>query len=146
MKKVLITVGLGLAILSTGTAFGQCRGFTKRKVLPLLEGYVQNGRYSSAVLEQGEKAEISITFSSDQKYRLLIKGQEALGEINFKVYDQSKKQLLYDNTKNENKPHWDFNVQNTQPLVIAIEVPESSNTHELKHTGCVSVMVGYKKK
>ena len=146
MKKGITILGLGLVLLSTSAVFGQCRGFTKRKVLPLLDGYIQNGRYSSAVLEQGAKAEISITFSSGQKYRLLIKGQEALGDVNFKVYDQSKKQVLFDNSKHDNQSHWDFNVQNTQPLVIAIEVPESTNTHDLKHTGCVSVMVGYKKK
>ena len=146
MRFSIIISSIILVTTAYSSANGQCRGFTKRNCFPLLEDYVHNGRYSSGKLAQGEKAEVKITFSSEHKYRLLVNGHEALGKVQFKVYNQSKSQLIYDNADNDYKPTWDFNLTNTQPLVIEINVPKSQNTHDLKHSGCVTVMIGYKSK
>lgn len=145
MKQSIITSCLVLLLAgSAATSFAQCKGFTRRVCFPLLGDYVHNGRFSSGKLAQGQTAEIKITFSSEHKYRLLIKGHEALGNIQFKVYDQTKKQLIYDNANKDYKSTWDFNLTNTQPLIIEIIVPPTTNINDLKHSGCVSVIIGYK--
>ncbi|MDG2227712.1 MAG: hypothetical protein P8L20_08265 [Flavobacteriales bacterium] len=116
--------------------------FTKKTGRPLVEPYIHNGQMNSAVLFPGDSAEIMLTFYSEQQYRLVICAEEQLGDVSYKVSD-IERNLIFD-SKNSNSKVFDFKVESSQQLIIAVAVPESDNTHDLKYQGCVAVLVGFK--
>lgn len=125
-------------------AVAQCKNYVKKECLPLLESYTHNGQLNSAVLLQGETAELAMTFYSGQDYRLVVKGEEHLGTIEFKVFDFEKKEI-YNNASNNHANSWDFKVNSTQMFYIEVLVPKSDATHQMVKNGCVSILVGFKK-
>ena len=132
LLSILIPIGIS----------GQCRGFTKKTGRPLVEPYIHNGQMNSAVLFPGDSAEIMLTFYSQQQYRLVICAEEQLGDVSYQVSD-IERNLIFD-SKNSNSKVFDFKVESSQQLIIAVAVPESDNTHDLKYQGCVAVLVGFK--
>ena len=132
LLSILIPIGIS----------GQCRGFTKKTGRPLVEPYIHNGQMNSAVLFPGDSAEIMLTFYSEQQYRLVICAEEQLGDVSYQVSD-IERNLIFD-SKNSNSKVFDFKVESSQQLIIAVAVPESDNTHDLKYQGCVAVLVDFK--
>lgn len=123
------------------TADAQCRAFTKNKVLPLLDGYVQNDNYNSAVLVPGDEAELLLTFYAGKEYRIVVGSHPVLGDVEFEIVDTND-ETIYKNTTADNKSIFDFKMSNTQQLIVKVRVPkqESAITPE----GCVTVLVGSK--
>lgn len=123
------------------TADAQCRAFTKNKVLPLLDGYVQNDNYNSAVLVPGDEAELLLTFYAGKEYRIVVGSHPVLGDVEFEVVDTND-ETIYKNSTSDNKSIFDFKMSNTQQLIVKVRVPkqESAITPE----GCVTVLVGSK--
>lgn len=123
------------------TADAQCRAFTKNKVLPLLDGYVQNDNYNSAVLVPGDEAELLLTFYAGKEYRIVVGSHPVLGDVEFEVVDTND-ETIYKNSTSDNKSVFDFKMSNTQQLIVKVRVPkqESAITPE----GCVTVLVGSK--
>jgi hypothetical protein len=122
----------------------QCRAFTKNTCLPMLEDYIQNDNYNSAVLVPGDEAEILLTFYANKQYRLAICGHPRLGEVQFEVLDANQ-EMIYSNKNStaENKNIFDFKMQTTQQLIVRVRVPDNDGA-AIKPEGCVSIMVGYK--
>ena len=120
-------------------ASSQCRTFTKRSRVPLLEDYSQNDNYNAAVLIPGDEAELDMAFYGGVSYRIVVCSHAILGEVEFSLHDRDGN-ALWTNTESEN--HLDLQVATTQQLSVKIKVPlnESSLTHE----GCVSIMLGSK--
>lgn len=123
-------------------ASAQCRPFTKNKVLPKLNGYVQNDSYNAAELAPGEEAEIMLTFFGGRDYRLLVVAHPILGEVEYTVSDINGK-LIYSNKNAKNKEVFDFHMENTQQLVVKVKVPKQEEA-VMQHVGCVSIMSGFK--
>ncbi len=145
VKKILAPFLFLTVVLGASTAaLAQCNGFTKKKCIPLLAPFIHNGQLNSASFMPGENAELLMSFYSGQEYRLLISGQEVLGNIQFKVMDSDRK-LLYDNKEHGNVKYWDFNVKSTQQLIVEVIVPEQKVDNNLTQSGCVAVLVGFKK-
>lgn len=122
-------------------ADAQCRAFTKNKVLPLLDGYVQNDNYNSAVLVPGDEAELLLTFYAGKEYRIVVGSHPVLGDVEFEVVDTND-ETIYKSSTSDNKSIFDFKMSNTQQLIVKVRVPkqESAITPE----GCVTVLVGSK--
>ncbi|MBM3447978.1 MAG: hypothetical protein ACK5EW_04210 [Bacteroidota bacterium] len=120
----------------------QCRPFTKNKVLPKLNGYVQNDSYNAAQLAPGEEAEVLMTFFGGRDYRLLVVAHPILGEVEFTVNDINGK-AVYTNKGAQNKEQFDFHMDNTAQLVVKIKVPPVKDA-VYQHIGCVSIMSGFK--
>ncbi|MFM9985843.1 MAG: hypothetical protein ACKVOK_11460 [Flavobacteriales bacterium] len=139
MKK--ITLIIALAALLPTFAVAQCRAFTKNKCLPMLEGYVQNDNYNSALLVPGDEAELLLTFYGGKEYRLLLCSHPILGKVEFEVKDTNGELIYAGNS--EDKQLFDFKMANTQQLIVKIIVPDQTNSVST-HEGCVSVMVGSK--
>jgi hypothetical protein len=135
---------LPLLILLPGVADGQCRAFTKNRVLPLMSGYVQNDNYNSAQLVPGDEAELLLTFYGNKEYRLVVGVHPILGEVDYEVLDTNN-QLIYSSkdSKSENKYIFDFKTSSTQQLIVRIRVPDQQSA-VTSHEGCVTVMTGYK--
>lgn len=104
--------------------------------------YVPSENYSATKLMPGDEAELAMTFSKGEDYRLLICSQSTLGDVEFKIFD-AKKNLLFDNVEEEFTNSFDFRVPGTQELTVAVKVPQN-NTQALSPQGCVAIIVGKK--
>ena len=63
IKMKHTTLLIALVGLFAAQADAQCRSFTKRNCLPILDGYVQSDNYNSAQLYPGDVAELELRFS-----------------------------------------------------------------------------------
>ena len=134
-------LSLCIAVLSllSASASAQCRTFTKRKCLPVLEGYAQNDNYNSAVLIAGDEAELSVTFLPSTEYRVAVCAHPVLGDVTFDILDQQGIRI-WSNSNGED--HVDFSLQHAQRLRFRIQVPDTDAA--ILHEGCVSLLVGSK--
>jgi len=143
IKTLFIAVFIIVAGAFSGSVQAQCNSFTKKKCLPSLSPYVHNGQLNSANLGAGETAELDLTFYSGQEYRILLCGQEVLGDVFFRLKDKSSK-IVYD-SKEQKSNSFDFNVKTTQQLTMEVIVPEQKSPNNIAISGCISVLVGFKK-
>lgn len=120
----------------------QCNEYTKKECIPQLNPYTFNGQLNNAVLSQGETAELQLTFYKDQEYRILVKGEEQLGKIQFQLFD-TEYNLLYDNADEDHTNLWDFMVESTDDFIIRVLVPENMTKEEIE-SGCVSILIGFR--
>lgn len=140
--KFLIATITSLAFLSLSVnSDAQCRAFTKNRCLPMLQGYVQNDNYNSAVLVPGDEAELLLTFYGGKEYRMVVCSHPILGTVNYEVSDTSG-ELIYSGNSDDSAV-FDFKMSNTQQLIVRLRVPVQQTTIS-SHEGCVSVMVGSK--
>jgi hypothetical protein len=130
-------------LLLPGFADAQCRAFTKNKCLPLLDGYVQNDNYNSAVLVPGDEAELLLTFYSGKEYRIVVGSHPILGDVEFEIVDTND-EMIYNSKTSDNKSLFDFKMSNTQQLIVKVRVPKQDSA--IQHEGCVTVLVGSKEK
>jgi hypothetical protein len=143
---LIATVLIGFLGVSN-TASAQCKSYTKKHCLPSLSPYIHNGQLTSAVLNPGDAADIDMTFNAGIEYRVLVCNQEQIGNVQFKILDQSRK-VLYESDPKETNPSWDFKVENTQQLIVQLSVPKiekSNQRNNLVPNGCVALLVGFKK-
>lgn len=110
----------------------------------MLEGYIQNDNFNSAVLIPGDEAELLLTFYADKEYRLLVCGHPVLGELEYEVLDTDEDTIYSSANSDKTDDIFDFKVATTQQLIVRIRVPEGDTPSALVHEGCVSVMVGSK--
>ena len=144
MRRIylLFLIALVAAITSNNT-YSQCKGFAKKICKLELIPYIHDGNYHAAILEEGEEAELYKTFYSGQDYRIAVCGTDALPDIEFQVID-AYKNVLYDNRDHDKSRIWDFNLESSQQLKIAVKVPVSDAKKEYPASGCVAIMFGFK--
>lgn len=141
-KTLLLSFALVSAAISS-PALAQCNSFAKKKCIPELAPYIHNGQLNSAMLMAGETAELQLTFYSGQEYRIMVCGQENLGDINFKLKDASNNVIFNSADQKSKKKFWDFNLKSTQQFNVEVSAPESNSPNE-SNSGCISVIVGFK--
>ena len=144
MKTILkLTFLFAIIVGLSSVGHAQCKGFTKKNCLPKLEPYVYNGQLNSAVLNEGDVAELLLTFYGGQDYRIYICSQELLGDVEFKLLDTDRNSI-FDNTEQESIDHWDFSANATQQLIVQVKIPEGESVHDMVQSGCVSILIGFK--
>jgi hypothetical protein len=126
------------------TGFAQCTTFLKKKCMPKVSPFTHNGQMNVSTVSAGQSTDVSLTFYSGQAYRILVCSEEVLGDVTFKVMDMSKK-VVFDSKDNNYPDFWDFKVKNTQQFIVHVEVPVSASSSSVPPSGCVSVLVGFKK-
>lgn len=146
MRKILNTIFILTALIVMPVSLqAQCKGFAKKICKLELMPYIHDGNYHAAILTEGEEAELYKTFYSDQEYRIAVCGSEELPNIEFQVIDANR-QVLYDNTKNDLSKIWDFRLEASQQLKIAVKVPVVNEVSDIPISGCVAIMFGFKEK
>lgn len=130
--------------LSFTAATAQCNAFVKKKCTIKIPPFTNNGQMNTSTLSSGQNSEMNLTFYAGQDYRILVCAEEILGDVSFQVMDLSHK-VLFDSKQNNNPDFWDFKVKNTQQLIVHVNVPSSNSGAIEQPSGCVSVMVGFKK-
>ena len=139
MKKILIAI----IILITGfNAFSQCREFTMNQVVPKLGDFLLTGKYHAMVLTEGEEILIYKTVNQGIQYRFVIGYDQNLPTPEFYIINENNK-ILFNNEKK--KTTFDYKFGKTERIKIIIKVPET-DTPPPKPEGCVSLIIGIKKK
>lgn len=141
--KNLSILFLLFALTSPIFSSAQCKGFAKKKCIPLLEDYVPAENYNSLQMVEGEEAELYLVFVENNDYRIAVCSHPILGEVNFR-FQTEKGQLIYDSIENDGNNIFDFSTISTEKLHLIISVPELENSSDMVHPGCVTIMVGNK--
>jgi hypothetical protein len=126
------------------SVFAQCNTFIKKKCMPKILPFIHNGQMNVSTISAGQSTEVNLTFSAGQAYRIVVGSEEILGDVTFKVMDMSKK-IVFDSKQNNYPDFWDFKVKNTQQFIVHVDVPVSASSSSVPPSGCVSVLVGFKK-
>lgn len=143
MKKILgIILILSAVSVFSFTADAQCKTFAKKICKLELLPYVHDGIYNATVLSEGETAELFKTFYSGQDYRLAICGDDKLPPIEFQVLDADRN-VLFDNKKAKYTNVWDFKLESSQMLIIAIQVQTTDELNDEILSGCVALLIGF---
>lgn len=138
-----ISIFLVAMIMVVGTAFSQCKGFTKKECVPQIKPFTYNGQLNMAVLNPGDVAELVVTFYKGQDYRLYVCSQENLGKLEFKLLDSERNTLFY-NKDHDFVNYWDFHSNATQQLIVQVRVPSVEEEVVVAASGCVSILIGFK--
>jgi len=139
IKMKHTTLLRALATMFAMQANAQCRTFTKKNCLPVLDGYVQNENYNSAVLIPGDEAELELTFLSGTDYRVAVCSHPVLGAVEFDVLDEQNIRIW---SNSDGSDHLDFRMENAQRLRFRVKVPDTDAA--ILHEGCVSILIGNK--
>ncbi len=99
--------------------------------------FISDGQVYTAFLDR-EKAEFNTTFYGGATYRLAASSGSRENYVIFTIKDLEGN-ILFSNRNYKNAPYWDFQVENTLPVVITTELDL-----DLKVTGCVVMMIGFK--
>lgn len=143
MKTIVKFIFLFTILLGVQNfGFAQCKTFTKNDCKPKLSPYIYNGQLNSAVLNEGDIAELMLTFYSNQDYRIVVCAAEELAAVNFRLIDAAG-QVLFTNADHNMIDHWDFHTKSTQQLTVEVSVPQTAKGEELSQSGCVSILVGF---
>ena len=143
MRKNLKIIIIILTILvSPFIGTSQCKNFAKKICKAQLLPYVHDGIFNATVLSEGETAELYKTFYSGQQYRISICKTDELPQIQFQVLD-SDRHVLYDNKKDDYSKYYDFKLESSQQLIIAIQVQTKDELGDKILSGCVAVLVGF---
>lgn len=143
MKNTALKLFLLAALISFSfVSNAQCKQFTKKYCLPTIEPFTYNGQLNSAVLNEGDVAELLLTFYSGQSYRIMVCNQETLGTLQFKLLD-TERNLIFDNKDHDSVTFWDFKANSTQQLIVQVIVPELEKRVDMVASGCVSILVGF---
>jgi hypothetical protein len=139
--KIIILSGFIFGLQTN--IFGQCKSFTKQVCKPKLSPYIYNGQVNSAILKEGDVAELMMTFYSGQDYRIVVCGEETLKNITFILKDMNGNEI-FTNADHNMTDHWDFHAKVTQQLTVEVSIPVLDNNTD--DSGCVSILVGFKDK
>ncbi|MCK4662404.1 MAG: hypothetical protein KAT68_06040 [Bacteroidales bacterium] len=142
--KRLVKIFLILFILVSIPTIGmsQCKGFTKKTCVPKIKPYIYNGQLNSALLNEGDVAELLLTFYGSQEYRLVVCCQDILGQVEFKLLD-TERNVIFNNADHNYIDSWDFVSSSTQQLIVEVTIPESNSGGSTVVSGCVSILVGF---
>jgi hypothetical protein len=138
IKLLFLAFLVSISFLSNA----QCKQFTKKYCLPSIEPFTYNGQLNSAVLNEGDIAELLLTFYSGQSYRIMVCNQETLGTLQFRLLD-TERNLIFDNKEYDSVSFWDFKANSTQQLIVQVIVPEMEKRVDMVASGCVSILVGF---
>lgn len=139
IKMKHTTLLIALATLFAVQSHAQCRTFTKKNCLPVLDGFVQNENYNSAVLIPGDEAELELTFLGGTDYRVAVCSHPVLGAVEFDVLDEQNIRIW---SNSDGSDHLDFRMENAQRLRFRVKVPDTDAA--ILHEGCVSILIGNK--
>ncbi|GAB4302193.1 MAG: hypothetical protein Kow0068_24990 [Marinilabiliales bacterium] len=144
MKNIVkLLAVLTIFMLFTNVSNAQCKTFTKKNCLTVLEPYVFDGQLNTAILTEGDVAELLLTLYGGQNYRILVCGQDVLGKIEFNLYDTNRN-LIYSNKDHDYINYWDFKSNSTQQLIVQVVIPKNDEVDDMMNNGCVSILKGFK--
>lgn len=102
------------------------------------ESFISDGQVYTAFLDR-EKAEFKTTLFGGATYRIATSAGSEENYVIFTIKDQAGN-ILFSNSNYKNAPYWDFQTDETITITIETELDK-----DLKVTGCVVMLIGFKK-
>jgi len=119
----------------------QCQVFVRSLCVPELQPYIHDGGFQAVIMREGEEAEVYKTVFAGQQYRLFICIDSSLPNVEFVVSD-IRRNILFDNQKNDNTRVWNFRPSASQQIKVTIRIPRSRQGGGEQNFGCVGVLFG----
>ena len=91
----------------------------------------------------GQNAEVQLTFSKGLSYRLLV-CTDPYFENTIYLLKSLDDTVLATDTITDTYVVQDIEVDQTQPLMLQIQLPEIENTTDIVRDGCVTILIGFK--
>ncbi|NOQ70740.1 MAG: hypothetical protein GQ574_01990 [Crocinitomix sp.] len=101
--------------------------------------FISDGQVYKAFVDAEQAAEFKVTLYGGSLYRIAATAGEKENYVIFNVYDKERN-LLFSNQEYENKPYWDFKIDNTLDCYI-----EAYLDIDKKVSGCIVVLLGFQK-
>jgi hypothetical protein len=101
--------------------------------------FISDGQVYKAFVDAEQSAEFKVTLYGGSLYRIAATAGEKDDYVIFNVYDKERN-LLFSNKDHNNKPYWDFKIDNTLDCYI-----ETNLDLDKKVSGCIVVLLGFKK-
>lgn len=101
--------------------------------------FISDGQVYKAFVDAEQSAEFKVTLYGGSLYRIATTAGSKGDYVIFSVYDKDRN-LLFTNEDYENKPYWDFKVENTLDCYI-----EARLDLDKKVSGCIVVLLGFQK-
>lgn len=135
MKGILL---IAFGLFSLGAFAQDCDGVVKECQRLLSEDFISDGQVYTAFLDR-EKAEFRTTLYGGTTYRIVASAGTKDDFALFTIKDPEG-HTLFSNRNYKNSPYWDFKVEESIPVIIETELDL-----DLKTTGCVVMMIGFKR-
>lgn len=101
--------------------------------------FISDGQVYKAFVDAEQSAEFKVTLYGGSLYRIAATAGSKANYVIFSVYDKDHN-LLFTNEDFENKPYWDFKIDNTLDCYI-----EARLDLDKKVSGCIVVLLGFQK-
>ena len=101
--------------------------------------FISDGQVYQAFVDVDQSAEFKITLFGGTLYRIATTAGLKDDYVIFNVYDQDRN-LLFSNEDYDNKPYWDFKVDNTIDCYI-----EAYLDLDKKVSGCLVILLGFQR-
>jgi hypothetical protein len=152
MKRIFFALLICIG-LTTNHAIAQasvCGEFHKKACY--MEGtrkdkraFMYNAQSKSGLFAQGSTSKMRCVVYRGNDYRMSVCCEAIIGEkVNFKIYDARTKELLFDNTKNDNTQQFEFQAASTRQLIIEATVPAGEVKEEkgkAENAACVGLLI-----
>jgi hypothetical protein len=143
MKKIVL--GLMIVLTSGFVKAQECDSLVNQCYKYLLNEprnnkvFISDGQVYQAFVDVEQSAEFKVTLYGGTLYRVATTAGLDDNYVVFNVYDQDRN-LLFTNQKYNNKPYWDFKVDNTTDCFI-----EAYLDIDKKVSGCLVILLGFQK-
>ena len=101
--------------------------------------FISDGQVYKAFVDAEQAAEFKITLYGGSVYRIAATAGTKDDYVIFNVYDKERN-LLFTNKDQDNKPYWDFQVDNTLDCYV-----EAYLDIDKKVSGCIVLLLGFQK-
>ncbi len=107
-----------------------------------------NAQSRSGLFNQGSTSRIRCVVYKGMEYRIAVCCDNAVGStVNFKIFDAKTKELLFDNSQEDNLQSFEFESASSRVLDIEVAVPEGEGM-EAKgkpvDAACVGLLIEHK--
>lgn len=141
--RIILFIAILFFFAGSKTVDAQCKEFARNECKPLLEGYMHDGNYNGVVLNIDEDVELHKAFFSGQRYRLVVCKEDFLPTIHFKVLN-SNFDVLYDNKEDGYSNRYDFQLEESENLIISMKFVNEGEEYDKSMNGCVVMLFGLK--
>jgi len=143
MKKIL---GILLVSLFVKSSFAQeCDSLTSicyeylKNDKKNNKAFISDGQVYQAFVDVEQTAEFKVTLFGGSFYRVAATAGRSDNYVIFSVYDKDRN-LLFTNENYDNKPYWDFKIDNTMDCFVEAKVDIDK-----KVSGCIVVLLGFQR-
>jgi len=103
------------------------------------KSFISDGQVYQAFVDVEQTAEFKVTLFGGSFYRIATTAGKRDNYVIFNVYDKDRN-LLFTNENFDNKPYWDFKIENTMDCFV-----EARIDIDKKVSGCIVVLLGFQR-